>query len=128
MSLGLSKWSNPVFAGELENPQFYENGSGHFVNQIGKVTFGWFKTLDDLQTQRYYASINEAVLSAEVGVPVRWYLNNASGSATPVYQRPTGSGYCRRIHITVIAYGVEKLFQQDACYTTSSDSWQWYRG
>lgn len=96
-----------------------------YADQMRTLSFGFWKTLDDEQMKAYYATLRMAVLDADNGQAVRWYLNNASGSATPVFTRPTSFGYCRRIHVQVIAHGVERLFQETVCYNNATRQWQW---
>lgn len=116
---------SPAAASELENPRFFEYRSGNFVNQIVTLTFGWFKTLDEDQKSAYDQALYHAVMSAENGEKVSWYRNNASGFAVPAMTWPTGSGYCRRMHIQAIAYGVEKTMAATACYDNAHDNWRW---
>ncbi len=96
-----------------------------YADQMRTLSFGFWKTLDDEQMKAYYATLRLAVLDADNGQSVTWYINNASGSATPVFTRPTGTGYCRRIHVQVIAHGVERLFQETVCYNNATRQWQW---
>ena len=114
-----------AFASDIPNPRFYEFRSGNWSNNIGVITFGWFKTLTDRQQEAYQQSLILAVETAENGQRVRWYRDDASGSATPVNTWPTGSGWCRRLHINVIAYNMEKNFQKTACFDNAQDNWQW---
>jgi len=58
---------------------------------------------------------------------VEWYKRDASGVAVPVMTWPTGSGYCRRMHIQAIAYGVQKTLSKTACFSNASSNWQWIR-
>jgi surface antigen len=64
-------------------------------------------------------------MMAENGQVVRWYENNASGESVPVMTWPTGSGYCRRIHIQTIAYNTEKTASATACFENANSSWRW---
>jgi surface antigen len=112
-------------AESIENPRFFEYQSGNFVNQMLTLSFGWFKTLDDDQKHAYDQSLYHAVMSAENGQRVSWYKSNASGYAMPVMTWPTGSGYCRRMHIQAIAYGTEKTMTATACYDNAQDNWRW---
>jgi surface antigen len=116
---------SPATANELENPRFFEYRSGSFVNQIVTLSFGWFKTLDEEQKSAYDQSLYHALMSAENGEKVSWYRNDASGYAVPVMTWPTGSGYCRRMHIQAIAHGMEKTMSATACYDNAHDNWRW---
>jgi surface antigen len=89
------------------------------------MSFGWFKTLDEEQKSAYDQSLYHAVMTAENGEKVSWYRNNASGFAVPVMTWPTGSGYCRHMHVQAIAYGIEKTMSATACYDNSQDNWRW---
>lgn len=117
--------TSPALANDLNNPRFFEYRSGNFVNQIMTLSFGWFKTLDDEQKSAYDQSLYHALMSAENGEKVSWYRNDASGYAVPVVTWPTGSGYCRRMHIQAIAYGMEKTMTATACYDNAHDNWRW---
>lgn len=117
--------TSPAWSNEIENPRFFEYKSGSFVNQLLTMSFGWFKTFDQEQKSAYDQSIYHAIMSAENGQKVEWYRNNASGYAVPVMTWPTGSGYCRRIHIQAIAHGVEKAMTATACYDNAQDNWRW---
>lgn len=119
--------SLPSRAVEAQNPRFFEYRSGGFVNRLSDFTFGWFKTLDNEQKAVYTQSVTHAVMYAENGQAVSWYQDDASGVAMPVMTWPTGNGYCRRIHIQVIAYNVEKTMAATACFENSSDNWRWIR-
>jgi len=116
---------NPAQASEIANPKFFEYRSGGFTNNLIDITFGWFKTLDDDQKEHYHRSLMHAVMAAENGEKGVWYKRDASGFAVPVHTWPTGSGYCRRIHIQAIAYSVEKTMAATACYNTAQDNWNW---
>ena len=97
------------------------------ADQMQTLTFGFWRTLSESQVKAYYASLQIAVLDADNGQPVKWYVDNASGVITPVHTRPTGSGYCRRLHVQVIAHNVEKFFQETVCLDNSTQSWRWVR-
>ena len=117
--------TSPVFASELENPRFFEYRGGNFTNRLMDFSFGWFKTLDNEQKLAYNQALTQAVMYADNGQAVRWYKNDASGLVVPAVTFPSGSGFCRRIHIQAIAYGVEKTMRANACYDNSSDRWTW---
>lgn len=119
--------TSPVLASDIANPRFFEYKSGDFTNRLIDLSFGWFKTLDDDQKEHYQRSLMHAVMTAENGEKVTWYKNDASGFAVPVHSWPTGSGYCRRIHIQAIAYSTEKTMAATACYDTAHDNWRWVR-
>ena len=113
-------------AGEVEEPHFFEYKSNAFTNRLSTLTFGWFKTLDKDQNDAYYQSLTHAVMYAENGQAVRWYMNNAGGISVPVMTWPTSMGYCRRIHIQTRAYNLDKTMAATACYDNTSDNWTWY--
>lgn len=117
--------STNVHAGTFDNPRFFEYRGGNFLNHLVDISFGWFKTLDPEQKIAYNQALSHAVMMAENGQAVTWYQNDASGYAVPVMTWPTGSGYCRRVHIQAIAYGKEKTMSATACYENSNDRWQW---
>jgi surface antigen len=118
--------SSVAVANELENPRFFEYQGGGFTNRLVDLSFGWFKTLDDDQKLAYNQAMTQAVMYADNGQAVRWYKNNASGQVIPAVTFPSGSGYCRRIHIQTIAYGVEKTMRANACYDNSTSRWTWH--
>lgn len=115
-----------VNANEVTEPKFFEYRSGDFTNRLVTMTFGWFKTLDRDQNDAYQQSLTHAVMYAETGESVRWYMNNAGGVATPVMTWPTSTGFCRRMHIQARAYNVDKVISADVCYDNTSDNWKWY--
>jgi surface antigen len=117
--------TSPALANTFENPRFFEYSGGSFTNKLVDISFGWFKTLDYEQKLAYNQALTQAVMYADNGEPVRWYKNNASGMVVPAVTFPSGSGYCRRIHIQAIAYGVEKTMRVNACYDISSSRWTW---
>jgi hypothetical protein len=116
--------SNSVYA-EINDPRFFEYRSGGFSNRLMDLTFGWGKKLSPYQLEAYHQSINHAVMAADNGEKVSWYRDDASGYAVPVFTYTTGSGYCRRVHIQVIAHGLEKTIAATACYDNAQDNWRW---
>ena len=111
---------------DVENPRFFEYRAGGFTNNLIEITFGWFRTLSEEQRSAYYESIMHAVMFAENGQRVTWYKDDASGMAMPAMTWPTGSGYCRRLHIQAIAYGKEKVMSRTACFNEVDNRWTWY--
>jgi surface antigen len=118
---------SPAMASDITNPKFFEYRSGTFLNELVQLSFGWFKTFDNDQKDAYTQSLQHAVMFAENGQGVEWYKRDASGVAMPVMTWPTGSGYCRRMHIQAIAYGVQKTLSTTACYSNASRDWRWIR-
>jgi surface antigen len=116
-----------VQANDINNPKFFEYRSESFINEAITVSFGFFKTLDDDQKSAYHQALTHAVMFAENGQIVEWYRDGASGYARPVLTWPTGSGYCRRIHVQAIAHGVEKTLSQTACFDNAHTNWQWLK-
>ena len=116
---------SPAHSQDLNNPRFFEYKSNSFVNRLSDLTFGFFKTLNERQKAAYHQSIVHALEVAENGQRVTWYVEDASGYSQPVVTWPTGSGYCRRLHIQAIAYGVEKTFAKTACYDAVHNNWIW---
>lgn len=109
----------------IHDPSFFEYQTGNFINRLSNITFGWFKTLDDDQLEAYHQSLYHALGYAENGEKVEWFRGDASGFTVPVMTWPTGSGYCRRLHIQAIAHGVEKTMSATACYDNAQDNWRW---
>ncbi len=124
-SLILLAISLPVFAQPSE-PKFFEYRSGNFTNRLVDFTFGWWKTLDNEQREAYYSALNHALMYSDNGQRVTWYKNDASGIAVPTMTWPIGNGYCRRMHIQAIAYGVEKTMAATACFDDINNRWQWF--
>lgn len=119
--------TSSVYANDVSDPRFFEYRSGNFTNRLIEVSFGWFKTLDREQKESYQQSLHHAVMMAENGQKVTWYKNDASGFAVPVMTWPNGNGYCRRIHIQTIAYGIEKAQSATACFDNAHTNWRWIR-
>ncbi len=119
--------SSSVYASDIYNPRFFDYRGGPMINELINVSFGWFKTLDVEQKDTHAQAITHAVMFAENGQSVEWYKNDASGFAVPVITWPTGSGYCRRLHLQIIAYNMQKTMQQTACYSNASRNWTWIR-
>lgn len=116
----------PVYA-EVDDPKFFSFTGSTWTNRLVEMTFGWFKTLDKEQKHAYDQALSMAVLNVENGQRVQWYINNASGFAVPVATWPNGHGFCRRIHIQAIAYGVEKTMAATACFENADQRWSWYK-
>ena len=118
--------SNPALANDIEEPKFFNYRSGGFTNRLADLSFGWFKTLDDDQKLAYNQALTHALLYADNGQAVKWYKNDASGFAMPAATWPSSAGYCRRIYVQAIAYGVEKTFKATACFNEVDNRWTWY--
>jgi surface antigen len=110
---------------EAENPKFFEYRAGGFTNRLVDITFGWFKTLNNEQKEAYHSAVNHAIMYSDNGQSVQWYRGNASGYAVPVMTWPISNGYCRRVHIQAIAYGIEKTMTATACLDDINNRWQW---
>lgn len=117
--------ANPVFAESIENPRFFDYRGGPTLSQHLNMMFGYFRTLSDDQKSHYAQSINHALMYAENGEAVSWYHSDASGVTVPVITWPSGDGYCRRLHLEVIAYNQSKSLATTACYSNSTSSWRW---
>ena len=118
---------SPAHANDINEPRFFEYRSGGFTNRLVDFTFGWFRTLDSEQKEAYHSTIHHAVMMAENGQRVTWYKNDASGHATSVMTWPNGTGYCRRVHIQAIAYGMEKTMAATACFNNAHTNWRWVK-
>ena len=119
--------NNSALAKDQFDPKFYEYTSNAPIHRLVTFSFGWFKKLDADQQAVYHQSITHALLYAENGDKVKWYKNNASGYSIPVMTWPTGSGYCRQLHLNAIAYGKQRSMSIKACYNNSTRDWSWYR-
>jgi len=119
--------SNPVYA-DINNPRFFEYRGGPVLERVLNLSFGWFKTLSNEEKDAYHSSITHAVMAAENGERVVWYRGKASGLAMPAMTYPTGSGYCRRLHIQVTKYNVTKTNGITACFDGANNRWTWKNG
>ncbi|MCA1806809.1 MAG: hypothetical protein LC687_02935 [Actinobacteria bacterium] len=120
--------SSPLYASDVNNPTFYSYSGGSFTNRLVNMSFGFFRKLNNYQLEAYNQAVSHAVMMADNGERVQWYQGDASGFAMPVYTYPTHSGgYCRQIHIQVIAYNMEKTLSETACLNASNNNWQWVR-
>lgn len=117
--------ASPVYA--VQDPKFFDYKSSTVIGRFLDMSFGWFKTLDEEQKSAYHQSIVHALMYAENGQAVTWYKNDASGVSVPVMTWPTGSGYCRRLHIQAIAHGVQKDLSTTACFDNAHSNWTWMR-
>lgn len=118
--------SSPALANDINEPRFFNYRSGEWSNRLADLSFGWFKTLDNEQKIAYNQAMTHAVLYADNGQVVRWYKNDASGMAVPSATWPSGNGYCRRIYVQAIAYGVEKTLKATACLNEADNRWSWH--
>ena len=128
----VGKWlvltiSTPVLADTVNNPRFFQYTAGTFINHLVEFSFGWFSKLNESQNDAYQQSLTQAVMFAENGEPVRWYKGDASGSTVPVMTWPTGSGFCRRMHIQAVAHTTQRTMAATACFDNASTKWQWMR-
>jgi len=119
--------SASAVADDVLNPRFFEYSSNNIANKIVEFSFGWNKKLNENQRMAYHQSIHHALNYAENGDKVKWYRDKASGFAVPVMTWPRGNGYCRRLHMDVVAFNVRKTMSVTACHNSSSNSWTWYR-
>lgn len=113
------------YAVGFEEQKFFEYRSGGVNNRIVDTVFGWFKTLDNDQKLAYNQALTHALIYADNGEAVRWYKNDASGVVVPSMTWPSGAGYCRRIYVQTIAYGVEKNNRATACFNEVDNRWVW---
>jgi len=118
--------STVSYADSVWNPKFFEYNSNGLANKIIDFSFGWNKKLNEEQKLAYYQSVIHALEYAENGEKVKWYKNNASGYSTPVMTWPVSTGYCRRLHLNVIAYSKQKSMAVSACYNKQNTNWTWY--
>jgi surface antigen len=124
--LALSISSNAL-ANDPFNPKFFEYTSNSIMTRMVEFSFGWNKKLDEAQRSAYHQSIVHALEYAENGDKVTWYKQNASGYSVPVYTWPNSNGYCRRLHLNVVAYNKQKSMAVTACYNNLDSNWTWYR-
>ena len=120
--------SSSAHAENVFHPRFFDYNSNGVISRIVDFSFGWNKKLNDDQSSAYYQSIIHAVEYAENGEKVEWYRDNASGYSVPVYTWPKSDGYCRRVHLNVIAFNKQKAMSVTACYNNMASNWTWYSG
>jgi hypothetical protein len=119
--------STASYAESMWDPKFYEYSSNGVIPRIVEFGFGWNKKLDNQQKIAYHQSIIHALEYAENGGKVKWYLNDASGYSVPVVTWPVSDGYCRRLHLSVIAHGKHKTKAVSACFSNMNSNWTWHR-
>ena len=119
--------STASYAESMWDPKFYEYSSNGVIPRIVEFGFGWNKKLDNQQKIAYHQSIIHALEYAENGGKVKWYLNDASGYSVPVVTWPVSDGYCRRLHLSVIAHGKRKTKAVSACFSNMDSNWTWHR-
>jgi len=110
----------------IENPKFYTETNGPWLEQILNVSFGWFKGLDADQKDAYYSSLILALEEVQPGQFSRWYKNNASGTVRVAWQFPRNGTLCKRLHVSVIAHNMQKNLQTTACFNEVDNRWHWY--
>jgi surface antigen len=118
--------NTPAHSNEITNPKFFDYKSNNILNRMVDFTFGWNKKLNDEQKEVYYQSIVHALEYTEDGQSVQWYKDNASGYTRPVMTWPISDGYCRRIHIEIIAFSKQRIKSFTSCYHNSNTNWTWY--
>ena len=118
--------SSNALANDIFQPKFFEYSSNNVVSRMLEFGFGWGKKLNESEKSAYYQSIVHAVEVAENGQRVNWYKGNASGYSVPVMTWPTGSGYCRRIHLSVTAFNKNRSMAATACHNNVTSNWTWY--
>ena len=118
--------STTAVADTVWNPKFFEYSSNGIVSRVIEFSFGWNKKLSEEQKLAYHQSVIHALEYADNGEEVKWYKNNASGYSKPVVTWPVSTGYCRRLHLSVIAYGKHKSMGVSACYNKLDTNWTWY--
>ena len=116
-----------ALADDIFEPRFFGYNSNSVSNKIVELSFGWRKKLSQEQQLAYHQSIIHALEYAENGDKVKWYKNNASGYSKPVMTWPSNGGYCRRLHMNVIAHNKQKSLSVTACYNNTTSNWSWYR-
>lgn len=118
--------STPSYSEDIFKPKFFSYNSNHVTNKIIEFTFGWGKKLNEDESLAYYQSIYHAIEFAEDGQTVEWYKNKASGISRVVMSWPTTAGYCRRLHLSVIAFDKQKTMSATACHNKLDSNWTWY--
>jgi surface antigen len=120
--------STSALAEDVFNPRFFDYTSNSVMTRMVEFSFGWNKKLNEPQRSTYHQSIVHALEYAENGEKVTWYKQNASGYSVPVYTWPKSDGYCRRLHLNVIAFNKQKAMSVTACYNNMTSNWTWYSG
>jgi surface antigen len=120
--------STSAIANDVWNPKFFEYNSNGVVSRAIEFSFGWNKKLSEEQKLAYHQSVIHALEYADNNQKVKWYRDNASGYTVPVMTWPKSDGYCRRLHINVIAFNKQKAMSVTACYNNMASNWTWYSG
>jgi surface antigen len=118
--------STNASANSIWNPKFFEYSSNGVLDRIIEFSFGWNKKLNKQQKLAYHQSVIHALEYADNGEKVTWYRDNASGYSVPVFTWPNNNGYCRRLHLSVIAHNKHKAMSVTACYNKLDSNWIWY--
>ncbi len=115
-------------ASDFHEPRYY-NATGRTESvRFLQQTFGYFNTLDKEQKRKYYGSIQFAVERLNPNdPPVSWYENNASGSVSVLYAENITAGFCKKLLIDTIAYGVQKQLLVKGCFNEADNNWSWYQ-
>jgi len=119
--------STGAFAQDVFDPKFFDYTSNSVANKLVEFSFGWNKKLNDRQREVYHQSIIHALEYADNGHKVKWYEQDASGYSVPVLTWPKSNGYCRTLHLNVIAFDKQKSMAITACYNNMDSNWAWFR-
>ena len=104
---------------------FFHYEASKFENRLAPPSFGLFKRLSTAQSEKYLESASHALSAAENGERVAWMVGDASGYAVPVLTWPTGTGFCRRLHISIRAFGEQRVRSETACLDAVHNQWRW---
>ena len=119
--------SSVAHSDDVFNPNFFEYKSNGVISRIVEFSFGWNKKLSPRELDSYHGSLMVALEHAENGIKVNWYENKASGYSQPVFTWPVSNGYCRRLHLSVIAHNKQKSKAVTACFNNMDSNWTWHR-
>jgi len=125
--LALTISTTAIAQDNIPKPNFIEYNSNAIAERVVKFSFGWYKKLDEQETEAYHQSVIHALEYAENGEKVSWYRGNASGYSVPVMTWPANNSYCRRLHLNVIAFNQQKAMSVTACHNSSTNTWTWYK-
>jgi surface antigen len=118
--------STSSLSNEVWNPRFFEYSSNGVVSRVIEFSFGWNKKLSEEEKLAYHQSVIHALEYAENGDRVSWHKSRASGYSVPVMTWPTNNGYCRRLHLSVIAFNMHRAMSVSACYNKLDSNWTWH--
>ena len=129
--MGLMKWSLTLVCTSVNAQSWEQPHHNPFAGQLsgtawflGKI----FETRMDKEDQAHHSQAVYHVLNNAVeGQDVSWFNDRAGsqGLVRVVYTQPSSGGWCRRIHSFVSFKGIQKTYEDTACYNVHTKTWSW---